>query len=309
MTSTGENPAQPQTPTPGGAGELPAHARKAAAAWAASAGGPGGAPAAAPGAAAETLPPDVTPEDTRKLEDLLDTIEGQEELEDSRIRFRNGYGLVLVLLVTTYFVTAISGDHTWGQTASLVLLAATTWTALRASHVERVLLRWAMALIPFVTVVAVVAVVLGSAETGRGVGAALTVLLVVFAPFAIARRLLSHIVVSFNTFYGAVCIYLLIAMWFAAVYSLSAWSQGGAFFVQVQPPAHAGTIDYLYFSFITMTTVGYGDLTAAGSVGRMTAACEAVLGQLYLITVVALVVQNLGQARHFRDVRKRLRGE
>ena len=46
---------------------------------------------------------------------------------------------------------------------------------------------------------------------------------------------------------------------------------------------------------MTITTTGYGDLTAASSVGRMTAVLEAVLGQLYLITVVALVVQNLGQ--------------
>ncbi len=132
-------------------------------------------------------------------------------------------------------------------------------------------------------------------------------LLVVVGPVAIARRLLSHIVVSVNTFYGAVCIYLLIAMFFASAFSFTAWVEGTPFFAQVQPPAKAGTIDYLYFSFITITTVGYGDLTAASSVGRMTAACEAVLGQLYLITVVALVVQNLGQTRHFRNIRKRLR--
>jgi hypothetical protein len=139
------------------------------------------------------------------------------------------------------------------------------------------------------------------------VAAALTVLLVVVAPVAIVRRLASHPTVSLNTFYGAVCIYLLLAMFFASVYSLTSWVEGAPFFAQIQPPAKASTIDYLYFSFITITTVGYGDLTAAGSVGRMTAACEAVLGQLYLITVVALVVQNLGQSRHYKNIRERLR--
>ena len=54
-------------------------------------------------------------------------------------------------------------------------------------------------------------------------------------------------------------------------------------------------IDYLYFSFVTITTTGYGDFTAASGIGRMTAVLEAIFGQLYLITVVALVVQNLGQ--------------
>ena len=60
-------------------------------------------------------------------------------------------------------------------------------------------------------------------------------------------------------------------------------------------PKDTPAIDYLYFSFVTITTIGYGDFTAASSVGRMTAVLEAVFGQLYLITVVALVVQNLGQ--------------
>ena len=46
---------------------------------------------------------------------------------------------------------------------------------------------------------------------------------------------------------------------------------------------------------MTITTTGYGDLTAASGIGRMTAVLEAIFGQLYLITVVALVVQNLGQ--------------
>ena len=49
-----------------------------------------------------------------------------------------------------------------------------------------------------------------------------------------------------------------------------------------------------------MATVGYGDLTARSSIGRMTAALEGLLGQLYLVTVVALLVSNLGQERSFR---------
>jgi len=308
MTGADDTSQPPASPAPAGPEALPEHARRAAAAWAA-AGSGGAAAGPADGVpAADAAQAQVTPQEAQKLEALLDEIEGQDEREDSRVKFTDSFGLVLLLLVTTYFVTAIAGDHQWGRVASLVLLAATTWLALRASHVQRTLLRWAVALIPIVTAIAVVAVVLGSEETGKGVGAALTVLLVVVAPIAIARRLLTHITVSFNTFYGAVCIYLLIAMWFASVYTFSAWAQDTPFFVQVQPPEKAGAIDYLYFSFITMTTVGYGDLTAAAGVGRMTAACEAVVGQLYLITVVALVVQNLGQSRHYKNIRKRLQG-
>ena len=46
-----------------------------------------------------------------------------------------------------------------------------------------------------------------------------------------------------------------------------------------------------------MSTVGYGDLTARGDLGRMLAVTEALIGQLYLVTIVALLVGNLGRAR------------
>ena len=86
--------------------------------------------------AAGAAPAEVTPEEAKKLEALLDQIEGQDELEDSQVKFTDSFGLVLLLLVATYFVTAIAGEHQWGRVASLVLLAATTWLALRASHVR-----------------------------------------------------------------------------------------------------------------------------------------------------------------------------
>jgi hypothetical protein len=261
--------------------------------------------AVAAAVAAAAVPGDGTAPADQGLTAGVAEAEHQAELEDKGLRFTDSYGIVLLLLVATYFVTAIGGDHTWGRSASLILLAATTWLTLRASHVRRAGLRWGMTLIPIVTVVAVVATLLGDDETGRAVNAALTAVLVVVAPIVIVRRLASHLVVSLNTFYGAICVYLLIAMFFASAYALTAWANGTAFFAQIQPPAHAGTIDYLYFSFITITTVGYGDLTAAGSVGRMTASIEAIFGQLYLITVVALVVQNLGQERRFKGLRDR----
>jgi hypothetical protein len=58
---------------------------------------------------------------------------------------------------------------------------------------------------------------------------------------------------------------------------------------------NATVADYLYFSFVTQTTVGYGDFTAAGGFGRALAVVEALIGQLYLVTVIALLVSNLGR--------------
>ena len=63
----------------------------------------------------------------------------------------------------------------------------------------------------------------------------------------------------------------------------------------------ATTADYLYFSFMTQTTVGYGDLTAAGNLGRACAVLEALVGQLYLVTVVALVVSRMRPRNRSKD--------
>jgi len=217
-------------------------------------------------------------------------------LEDSP-RFADSFGLVLLLLVISYFVMAAAGNGNVAHIVSMVLFATTTWLALRASQVKRRILRLALALIPLVTVLAIVLMLVGSDDTAIIVNKLLTVLLVVVAPVAILRRLVQHPVISLNTFYGAVCVYLLIAMFFATVFGLIAVVSGHQYFAQLSGVAPKDTppVDYLYFSFVTITTTGYGDFTAATSVGRMTAVIEAIFGQLYLITVVALVVQNLGQ--------------
>ena len=211
-------------------------------------------------------------------------------------RFADSFGLVLLLLVVSYFVIAAAGDGNPGRVVSMIIFAATTWLALRAAQVKRRILRIALALIPLATLVAIILVLFGSDETATIVSKVLTVLLVVVAPVAILKRLVEHPVISLNTFYGAVCVYLLIAMFFATLYGLIALIGGDQFFAQLTTAAKdTPAVDYLYFSFVTITTTGYGDLTAATGIGRMTAVLEAIFGQLYLITVVALVVQNLGQ--------------
>jgi hypothetical protein len=53
----------------------------------------------------------------------------------------------------------------------------------------------------------------------------------------------------------------------------------------------------VYFSFITLTTVGYGDIAPVAAAARMTSALEALFGQLYLVTIVAVIVSNVGSRR------------
>ncbi len=141
---------------------------------------------------------------------------------------------------------------------------------------------------------AIASLLIGNEDVAHAVTGAISLLLVIVAPIAIAWHLSRRMALSVETFLGAVCVYLLIAQLFATLFSLTALIAGQPFFVQT---SHPSAIDYIYFSFVTITTVGYGDFTSALPVGKMLAMTEAVFGQLYLITVVSLVVQNLGARR------------
>ena len=213
---------------------------------------------------------------------------------DPRRRFTDSYGLVLLTLVIAYFCGAVLGDYAWGPVVVVLVLATATWLALRASEVQRRPMRIAQALIPLLCVVAIASLLIGEDDVARAVIGAISVVLVIVAPVAIIWHLARRMALSVETFLGAVCVYMLIAQLFATLFVLTALIAGQPFFVQTSDPK---TFDYIYFSFVTMTTVGYGDFTSALNVGRMLAMMEAIFGQLYLITVVALVVQNLGARR------------
>ena len=93
---------------------------------------------------------------------------------------------------------------------------------------------------------------------------------------------------------AGVVVAIFVGLLFAQLYRTLALFGEGPFFAQ---DSAATGIDYIYFSFVCITTLGFGDLSPASGVGEMAAIVEAVLGQLYLVTVVALFVGNLGLKR------------
>jgi hypothetical protein len=100
--------------------------------------------------------------------------------------------------------------------------------------------------------------------------------------------------VNAQSIFGAVSIYVLLGMLFVFVYSAAAALGSGGFFAQ----GTDGTLSTrLYFSYVTLATLGYGDYTAAGDFGRTVSVIEAMLGQIYLVTVIALLVGQLGGRR------------
>jgi hypothetical protein len=200
------------------------------------------------------------------------------------------YGWVLLLLGLTFIVMASGPPDAWVRVLTVFLQGLTLLAALLASRVSRRLFRVASVVAGLSLLTALVSVFVSSSNDPTSIFFLLNILLVGTTPVVIARALWRRQIVDVRTVLGAVCIYVLLGMMFAFVYAAIDGLDRGAFFVQT---AHATTPDFLYFSFITQTTVGYGDFTAAGDLGRALAVVEALTGQLYLVTIIAVLVSRL----------------
>jgi hypothetical protein len=107
-------------------------------------------------------------------------------------------------------------------------------------------------------------------------------------PVFVTRRLFLQARVTAGTIFGAMAVFLLIALAFDYVFlSLAQW--GSPVFGQPEP-----TTSYMYFSLVTITTLGYGDLSPVSEASRYFATAEAVIGTTYLVTVVARLVAMFG---------------
>ena len=219
-----------------------------------------------------------------------------------RAREPDSYGFLFLGLIGVIVVTAALSSYEWGRAVTFLLMGCTLLFALWTSRAPRRLRIAAEAMFPLVVVFAVVGVINGETSPVIEIVTGLIVVLHLAVLLAILRRMASHLVISWQTVMAALCIYLLIGMTFAAVFAfLGAIYAEGVF---AGNPAIT-TVDYLYFSFITMTTVGYGDLTPGSSSIQMLAVTEALVGQIFLVTALALLVGNLGHERRRQGGRRR----
>ena len=140
----------------------------------------------------------------------------------------------------------------------------------------------------------VIASVAGKGTTVAGIAAIANGLLVALAPPAVVigvvRNLRATGTVTVTVVAGVLCLYLLVGLFFAFTYAAVQNLGGAPFFANGDAATSARSV---YFSFVTMTTVGYGDFTARTNLGHTLAVTEALLGQIYLVTVVAAIVSRL----------------
>ncbi|HEX5440249.1 MAG TPA: potassium channel family protein [Ktedonobacterales bacterium] len=206
----------------------------------------------------------------------------------------DSFGLVLILLVLDYVAVSAITDNAWGRVVIVVLLGATLLFALRTSHARRIWQLLAALYLVVSTLVTVVSILVPSATDFSTQTSLVGGLLLLITPVAISRRIVAHRFVTTETVLGAICVYLLIGFSFSFIYSAIGFVSGAPFFGgQTQATAN----DYLFFSYTTLTTVGYGDLVPAASVGQTFAMLEALFGQIYLVIVVARLVSLWGQER------------
>jgi hypothetical protein len=200
-------------------------------------------------------------------------------------RRHNRYGLLLVVLMVSYLVSAFFQGK-WVSAVQIGLFLGVSLIAFQAERIRRRTARLLFGGIVFGSAVAAV-LALNKSELDSGLAYIWSALMLAAAAAVIIRRVLAQPEVSLRSIYGAVSAYVIIGLTFAAIYAAINQFTHLEFFAQVSNP---GLKTFQYFSFTTLTTLGYGDYTAQQSGGQAVAVIEAMLGQIFLATLVARLV-------------------
>lgn len=206
---------------------------------------------------------------------------------------RDAYGVALVLVLGSVLGLIASGSalRSWFALVSSLLLVAALLLTLRVSGASRRTARIGESLTVILFAVAAAGLALGDSP-GQVPALIAWTILTAGTIAAIGRRLRTYERVTLQLVMGLMVIYLLIGILFGLGYELMD---------SVDPPAFAqgaqNLSGALYYSFITLATVGYGDVSPGNDGVRALAVAESLIGQLYLVSVVSLAVSRLGIRR------------
>ncbi|HEX6239878.1 MAG TPA: potassium channel family protein [Polyangiales bacterium] len=201
-------------------------------------------------------------------------------------RYRNlTFGLMAVLVMPPFLRDSFPGAGMLGPLLFVVLVARAMVSA-RTTRLARAVL-----------ITAMVAVALRGARVGEHLPAhsfgldmalhLLTALGFAFVVYEVLRHVLAAEPVTADKLYAAVSAYLLIGLLFASIYEALEFWQPHAFSL---PHAGRDADGLMYFSLVTLSTVGYGDIVPVLPPARVLAVLEAILGQLYLAVLMARLV-------------------
>jgi hypothetical protein len=209
------------------------------------------------------------------------------------------YGSLLLILVVTYLLSALTVAALVSAVQVLLFLAVVL-IALRGGRFRRRTGQIIAVVLLLGSATAAILELVDNKGPGAGVASLWTALILLLAVFYIVRQVLAQPKITEQSIYGVVSAYMMIGLIFAGVY-LAMFRFSNQFFVH----GPNDTKTFQYFSFTTLTTLGYGDFTAASDAGRAVAVLEAMAGQMFLATLVARLVAGFrwsdrAAARHGR---------
>ena len=219
--------------------------------------------------------------------------QNRESVADRPAQFRYGAVFLLTLAVVVFVVAAPSAD--WSRAVTLAIEGAALVVAVATAR-ERERVRYRRALVlGAIVIVLIVGVAIGAVS--HQLTAAVTAFITAAVPVVIFRgllRLLREQGVTVQAVAGALAIYLSIGLVFAWIISFIAQVGSTPYFAQ---NTNGTDGDRVYFSFTVMTTTGFGDFSAATPAGHALAVIEMLTGQLYLVTVIGLLIGNFASRR------------
>jgi Ion channel len=200
-------------------------------------------------------------------------------------RSADSYGLVLLMILVTYVIAVNVSNR--GATLLVLVQIVTVRLSLHTARAGRRLRRIADGLFVIAAGTAIANLFVKDPGTLELYVFLTATVLYFIAPIAIIRHIAFRPQVDQETMLGALCAYLLFGMAFAFTYRFIGVVQTPAFF----GANGEGTLSQdMFFSFVTLTTTGYGNLVPAKNPGQSFAVFEALLGQLFLVTAVGKIV-------------------
>ena len=203
------------------------------------------------------------------------------------VRVLDSYASLLVLLLANFFLLELVDDPRWGAIGSTLLSAAALVVAISDPDAGHRIHRSHWILVGACVALAPLALLFTSSSI-VGLTYLLPIALLVTATLPITlSRVLQHRRITYETVLGALCTYVLLGLLFAFAYLALDAIKDGPFFVQPGPHQES---EYIYFSFVTLTTLGFGDLSPAVGLPQALTALEALVGSVFLVTLVARLV-------------------
>jgi voltage-gated potassium channel len=203
------------------------------------------------------------------------------------IKILDSYASLLVLLLANFFLLEVVHDERWAVIGSTLLGAAALVVAISDPDTGHKVERRQWISIVVCVLIAPIVLLVNSREV-VGLTYLLPAALLVTATLPVTVvRVLRHKRVTYETVLGALCTYVLLGLLFAFAYLALDLVRDEPFFAQ--PGTHEAS-EYLYFSFVTITTLGFGDLSPAVGLPQALTALEALLGSVFLVTLVARLV-------------------